>query len=716
MNAQLAPVTERIATLRADALRRDLVGELPDVRARIAQQALDATISQPQALRIAEVLDRVFHEVPVTIQHGELLVGCRGGNGYPEVDFACARGSAEYPYMIADFPILLEQGMHGVIARAEARLVGLDEANPEQMESVHFLRSVITSCRGVVAWAERYAQEAEAQAEKEADPQRKYELLEIAARCRRVPVEPATSFTDALQSVWFLYVALYLEAPATSCLGRLDQYLFPFYQRDLASGHITREQTKEWLCCLWVKLYENVLGVIGSHAQTITLGGQLPDGSSGVNDLSFLCIETAAAMGNVGAQIAVRWFAGQEPALLAEAFRLIEHGAVMPQMFNDHVYIDALARLGVPFTDAAQFSLFGCHEPVISGMGYQRPASWPGYVSFYDWVEQALGVESYNTPPQLRVIGDPPATAEELWERWLAAMRQGVRRAVIAANYDDKMKRELLPRPLMSAFLRDCIDNAADLTMGGARYNMTGFQGCGFATGVDAFLTVKEMVFERQLVSMPDLITALQADYQNHEELRQLLHSQGHKYGRDEEEADCWAVRMFEAYCDEVSSHRNLRGGPFTPGLWSFLQNAIMGRRTAASPNGRHAGELLSHSMDPCSGQAKCGPTAVLASAMKLDQRRLNNGGSMLIEFAPSVFDNPETRAKAQALCEGYFRAGGIELQLSRSTVEQLEEARRHPEQYADLVVRVAGYSDFFVRLDPLLQEYVIGREKHAVS
>jgi formate C-acetyltransferase len=568
----------------------------------------------------------------------------------------------------------------------------------------------------MIAWAERYAAEAEKLASQTTEPQRRAELLQIAERCRRVPAEPPRSFAEALQSVWFLYVALYLETLAASCLGRLDQYLLPYYTKDLESGALTRLEAKELLCCLWVKLYENVLGVLGNHAQTITLGGLLPDRSSGVNDLSFLCIEVAEAMGNVGAQIALRWFDGTDPALTARVFDLMDRRAVMPQIFNDHTYIAALERLGVPFKDASQFALFGCHEPVISGMGYQRPASWPGYVSFYDWLERALGLESFGSPPKLRVVAGPPSSAGDLWDRWVGAMRQGVRKAVIRANFGDKVKRELLPRPLMSAFLRDCIEKGADMTQGGARYNMTGFQGCALATAVDSFLAVKELVFERKTVAMSDLVDALLADFQGKDALREMLWNQASKYGTDGEEADVWAQRMVEAFCDEIESHRNLRGGRFAPGLWSFVQNVHFGYRTAASPDGRRAGQPISHSMDPVSGQAVKGPTAVLKSAAKLAQKRLSNGGSLLLEFSSAAIADKHSRSMAQALCETYLRMGGIEMQLSCSSVDELLEARKHPERYRDLVVRVAGYSDFFVRLSPDLQNYIIEREKHVLG
>lgn len=710
----LAPGTARAALLREAVLTRDLDGEMSDLRGTLAREAMAATGHLPQALRIAAVSTAVFAGVPVIIRPHELLVGCRGANGYPEIDDACARGSAEYPYLIADFESLLAEGMLGVIARAEARVATLDEANPDEMEGVYFLRAAIESCRAAIGWAERYAEEAERQAQT-ATGARKAELAEIAARCRRVPAHPAQNFPDAVQSVWFLYVALYLETLAASCLGRLDQYLYPFFQRGLADGTLAREEAKEWLCCLWAKLFENTLGHNGHHAQTVTLGGVLPDGAGGANELSFLIMDVAETMGNVGAQIAVRWHEGQDPALFARAVQLAAHGAIMPQFFNDHTYLAALTELGVPLEDARRFALFGCHEPTIPGMGYQRPASWPGYVSFYDWLETALGLQSAGVPPQLQQVAPPPASADELWTRWHAALQAGVRQAVITANYGDKMKRELLPRPLLSAFLKDCIADAADLTAGGARYNMTGFQGCALATAVDSFLAVKELVFETGTLSMETLIAALRADFIGYDETRQLLRKRVHSFGRDDAEADALAACMVTAFCDEVAKHRNGRGGPFTPGMWSFLQNILMGNRTAASPDGRRAGEPISHSLDPVSGQATAGPTAVIHSVLGLPHRRFSNGASMLLEFTADTLADAASRAKAQALCETYLKLGGIELQLSASSRARLLAARDHPAEHTDLVVRVAGYSDFFVRLDPAFQAYIIEREKHVL-
>jgi formate C-acetyltransferase len=233
---------------------------------------------------------------------------------------------------------------------------------------------------------------------------------------------------------------------------------------------------------------------------------------------------------------------------------------------------------------------------------------------------------------------------------------------------------------------------------------------------VDSFCAVRTVVYEQGGIAITELIAALQADFAGYEALRELLLTAPPKYGRDDDTADDVAAAVVEAFCGEIDRHRNARGGRFAPGLWSFTQNVGIGSRTAASPDGRHAGSAISHSMDPVAGQALAGPTAVLRSAAKLDQTRLANGGSLLLEFAESTLAEPASRLAALSLCEGYLRMGGIEIQLSCASVERLLAAQRNPEAYRDLVVRIAGYSDFFVRVCPELQRTIIEREKHIVS
>jgi pyruvate-formate lyase len=267
----------------------------------------------------------------------------------------------------------------------------------------------------------------------------------------------------------------------------------------------------------------------------------------------------------------------------------------------------------------------------------------------------------------------------------------------------------------MSAFFKDCIENCQDVIGGGARYNMTGFQGCGLATAIDSFLAVKELIFEKQRIEISELTSAMIANFVGSESVRQMLLTEPSKYGRDDDTADIWAKRMVEAFYDEIALYTNARGGRFSPGLWSFTTSVGMGESAGASADGRLAGQALSHSMDPSSGQATVGPTAAIRSVLKLDHQRLTNGGAFLLEFMPSFVNDANARDKIQSLCETYLSEGGIEMQVSCSSLDELLAARKDPEKHRDLVVRVAGYSDYFVRLEPLIQDYIIQREKHLI-
>jgi len=288
--------------------------------------------------------------------------------------------------MIADYAVALNDGLLALIAQAQHRLDVLDEANPAEMPKVHFLRAAIVGLRAAIRYAERHAEEAERLAA-EADPARAAELRDIARICRTVPAHPASTFHEALQSLWLTHLAIYYECENVAfSFGRLDQYLWPFLQADLAAGRLTLEAARELLAQFWIKVYENVHGALG-HVQTVTIGGVLPEGRDGVNPLTDLCIDVTWLLSNVGPSVAFRCWAGSPPAYLRRILDLMRDGRYMPQIYNDDVLCPAYEAAGVPHDDANQYGIIGCHEPSLCGLGYHRPASWPGYVCCMDWVE-----------------------------------------------------------------------------------------------------------------------------------------------------------------------------------------------------------------------------------------------------------------------------------------------------------------------------------------
>ncbi|MHB9133144.1 MAG: pyruvate formate lyase family protein [Armatimonadota bacterium] len=674
----------------------------------------------PRVLQIAQVLEAVLAAVPAFVAEDELLVGRRLAFGYPEHDEAINQGAAEPGYMIAGYDVALSRGLTAIIQVAETHLAALDAADPAQMPRTHFLRAAILSLRAAIRYAERHAEEAERQAAGDVSPARRAELLEIARICRKVPAQPATTFYEALQSLWLTHLAIYFECENVAfSFGRIDQYLWPYLEADLAAGRLDMDGARELLANFWVKVYDNVFGNIG-HVQTVTIGGRRPDGEDGTNPLTYLCIEVTRLLSNVGPSVAFRRWAGSPPEYRRDILALMRDGRYMPQIYNDDVLCAAYEALGVPPEDANQYGIIGCHEPSLCGLGYHRPASWPGYVCCPDWVEWALNRGRFVLSGEQRGFdtGDPAdfATFDDLLNAVKQQLAYNIRQEVLNANQGEVVKRQLVPRPFLSSLLADCLERGMDFTEGGTRYNFSGFQAFSIGTTVDALAAIRQVVYEEQRLTLPELIDILQKNFDGHEELRQYLRTQCPKYGRDDERVDALAVDLITRYADEVARYTNARGGPFIPALWGFWAHVGNGKLLGASADGRLAREALSHSTDPVPGMAQDGPTAVIRSATKLPWHRMANGGTLLLEFQSQLLYTEDGLSGIDALNEGYFALGGIQLQLSAVTLEQLLAAQQAPERFQHLVVRVAGYCDYFVRQSAEQQEYIIQREKHVLG
>jgi pyruvate-formate lyase len=724
MDAAVAEQPAGPATSRAnDAWNRAGKGDLGPFsmeRAAWSAEVLAACRALPRKLQIARLLEAACARMPLHVAPGELVIGSRTAGGYPEIDDAINRGAAEPGYMIADYPTVLSDGMEAVIARCARALDGLDESRPEQTDAVDTLQSMIVSCRAVIRLAGRYADECLRLAETETDPSRREELVELARVCRAVPAQPARTLHEAIQSLWLAHLGVYLECDDCAfSLGRLDQYLEPFYQADLAAGRTSPERALELLECLWAKIYENVRGDL-MHVQTVTIGGVTPEGRDAANAMTRLILRATREMGLLGPSIALRCHAGTPEDLVAYSLETMRLGRYMPQFYNDDQMVPALVSCGIPLGDARDYGLIGCHEPSICGKSYSRPASWPGYFCIPRALELALGngrmldTGAREGPS----TGDPGSWRgfPDLWDAFAAQMRHMLRVKVIAANRGEAVKSGLMPRPFLSALTAGCIESGRDFTQGGALYNTSGIQAFGVGTCADSLAAIRRLCFESRELDVPALVEVLRADWRGHEELRLRVRNTFPHYGNDDDEADSLAARMIALLQEEVGRYTNARGGPFLLGLWSFTSHVKHGRELAASADGRLRGQPLSHSLDPSAGCGSAGPTAIVRSAAKIDASRAANGGSLLIEIQPSLLGDAESLKAVSSLLRTYLSLGGIQLQLSAVAPETLEAAVKDPERYAHIVVRVAGYSDYFVRLagHPELQAYVIAREKYA--
>jgi pyruvate-formate lyase len=728
----------RIAILRDRALAGQW-GETGDRRA-IYEATCQAYVREPRRVQLARVLEAVCDQQPIHLAPDELIIGKRTVFGYPEHEQAIAAGSAEPGYMIADYGRVLAEGFSGLIAACERRLATLDEANPDDLPALDTLRAMAISCQTVITLAERHAARAGELAATESDPVRRAELTELARICRKVPAQPAETFHEAVQALWLTHLGVYLECEDIAfSFGRMDQYLYPYYRAGLEAGSCTRAQAWELVACLWIKIYENVHGALG-HVQTVTVGGITPDGADGVNDLTWIIQEVTRELGNIGPSVASRVHPDNPDEYLDYILETMHRGRYMPQVYNDEQMVPALVSHGVALEDARDYGLIGCHEPTICGRGYFRSASWAGYVCFPDWLEWALGngrkldaddlaalqrwragnLPGFEAPPEDGVMGLPTGAAaslqtfDDLWEALVAQMRADVRRHVIRANRGEVVKWTMMPRPLMSALTRDCIEQGRDFTEGGARYNMSGFEAFGIGTCVDSLCALRQFVYETGELTLGQFADILRDNWAGHDDLRRRVRLESPHWGNDDDRADELGVRLVKTLEEELTHYRNIRGGPFLLGLWSFWMHVGHGKFVAASADGRRHGETMGHSMDPTPGCGLAGPTAAIRSAAKLDTAKLANGGSLLLEFQPKLLGDEEGVRAVRALVRTYFHLGGIQLQLSAVTLEKLQAAVEHPEQYADLVVRVAGYSDYFVRQDAERQAYILEREKFA--
>jgi len=705
----------RIGRLRDRALAGQW-GEMGD-RCAIVNASFEENRAQPRKVQIALALQAVCKQMPIRIADDELIIGQRTICGWPEHIEASAAGSAEPGYMIADYPRAINEGFISIIEDLQGRLADCDEANPDHIEHVDSLRSMIIACEAATRLAERHAEAAEEMAAAATDRARQSELLELARICRKVPAHPAETFHEAVQSFWLTHLAIYLECDSVAfSLGRMDQYLCPFYEADIEAGCLDRERALELVECLWIKIYENVLGGIG-HVQTLTVGGITPDGRDGVNDLTYIMQQASRELQNVGPSVASRVYSGTPEEYLHYILETMRMGRYMPQFYNDDQMVPALQSKGIPVEDAREYGLIGCHEPTICGKGYFRSASIPGYVCFQQWLELALGNgrKLDAGAEQGPHTGEPAdfETFEDLYEAFVSQMAYGVRQSVIKANRGETIKRTMTPRPMMSALIQGCAENALDFTEGGALYNMSGFQAFGIGTCADSLASIRKLVFEENELSLPELVDILRSNWEGREDLRVRIKRGGPHWGNDEDEVDELGVRMVRDLEREVGKHCNIRGGPFILGLWSFWQHVYHGKILAASADGRKRGEMLSHSMDPTAGSGLQGPTAAIRSAAKIDTSRLANGGSLLLDFQPRLLDSEAGMQAVINLIRTYFALGGIQLQLSAVTAEMLEAAVADPDRYRHLVVRVAGYCDYFVRQSEERQAYIIAREKY---
>ena len=663
---------------------------------------------------------------------------------------------------------VLAIGYEGIMAKAQVELDRCQVGDHDYARRSHFLNAVILSCQAVMEYAQRYAALAEKMAAECSDPVRRNELEVIALNCSRVPAKGAGSFYEACQSFWFVQQLIQLESSGHSISpGRFDQYMYPYYKKDLENGNITREFAQELMDCIWVKLNDlnkcrdaaSAEGFAGySLFQNLIAGGQNKDGEDVTNDLSIMCIQASMHVHLPQPSLSVRVWNGSPHEFLIKAAELTRTGIGLPAYYNDEVIIPALQNRGLSLEDAREYNIIGCVEPQKAG----KTDGWHD-AAFFNMCRPLELVFSNGMDKGEQVgiaTGDVTemTTFEEFYDAYKKQMDYFISLLVNADNAIDVAHAERCPLPFLSCMVDDCIKRGISVQEGGAVYNFTGPQGFGIANMADSLYAVRQLVYRDKKVSMEEYKEALVWNYgkgidsqtaadmtasilkemehqgctidetavksvletvlamkpsedqkARFEEIHHMI-NEVPKFGNDIPEVDYFARDVAYTYTRPLQNYKNPRGGQFQAGLYPVSANVPLGGQTGATPDGRYAHTPVADGVSPSAGKDVNGPTAAANSVARLDHFIVSNGTLFNQKFHPSALAGREGLEKFTALIRSYFDQKGMHMQFNVVDRDTLLDAQKNPEKYKHLVVRVAGYSALFTTLSRSLQDDIIRR------
>ncbi len=562
-------------------------------------------------------------------------------------------------------------------------------------------------CEGLLDYAARVADEAERMAGEENDAERRAGLLEISRICRRVPLNPANTLYEALQSLWLTHMAVCLEGINSAVsFGRLDQYLYPYYRDDLENGRITPEKARELLLCFSAKAAEHVFLLSESVSQyhggylvvqAGIIGGMDRDGRDSTNELTYIMLDVMEESGLRDPNYQARVHRGSPDRYLDRAVEVAKKGNGVPALFNDEASISSLVANGYPEEEARDYAVVGCVELALPGKSFLSTDA--ALVNLPVCLEMALnrGRRFGNPRREGAATGDPAKfrSIDDVIEAFKAQVNYLAGRLVTDIQVLEKGNRDYHPTAFSSMLVDGCIESGRDVTAGGALYNSSGVQGVGVADVADSLSALDELVFRKGKYSMGRVLKALRADFVAYPELRAELISVP-KYGNDNELPDGYARKTAEIFYNALGRYKNTRGGNYVPGFYSVTCHVAFGGLVGALPSGRKAGEPFAASIGAANGRDRLGPTALLNSAACIEPRLSPNGYALNLRFDPATLDGERGTALLAALVRGFFEKGGMEVQVNVLDPAMLEDAYRHPGKYPGLVVRVAGYCAYF--------------------
>jgi formate C-acetyltransferase len=621
---------------------------------------------------------------------------------------------------------IYRQGMRDLIREIGESMEQLDLQNdPAAYEKREELRAMEIAAGALIMYAERHARALEDLAGDEPDPERKWELEKMSAICRRVPAHAPQTMHEALQYYWFAHLGVITELNPWDSFnpGRLDQHLLPFYLADLEEGHLNKESAIELLQSFWIKFNNHPsppkVGVTAEESNTYTdfclinTGGLKADGSNAVNEMSYMLLDVIEEMRLLQPSSMVQVSKKNPDSFVDRAVRIVRTGFGQPSIFNTDAIVQELVRQGKTLEDARNGGASGCVE---SGAFGTEAYILTGYFNLVKVLEITLhaGVD----PQTGKQIGIRTGSADsfEHFEDLLQAFRRQLQHfihiKVAGSNMIEGIFSHHLPAPFLSLLIDDCIQSGTDYNCGGARYNTNYIQGVGLGSITDMLAAIKHHVYEQSTLSMSTYLKVLADNFEGHDEIRAALLYDTPKYGNDDERADVHATQVFEAFYEAVNGRKSPRGATYRINMLPTTSHVYFGRVCGATPDGRLAREPLSEGISPFQGMDRKGPTAVLNSALKIDH--LKTGGTLLNQkFTPDFFRDERSIRKVTQLIRSYFRMDGHHIQFNVVSADTLRDAQKHPEKYQDLIVRVAGYSDYFNDLGPELQDEIIRRTEH---
>lgn len=623
-----------------------------------------------------------------------------------------------------DYQHLFSLGFGGILKEVDQQLSQLQPTKRDDRKKREFYQSVQLTSQGIITLAHRYADKAQAMAQSEADETRQQELLTIASVCRRVPEHPPASFREALQFIWFVQLGGILsENPLALNPGRFDQYMYPYYQADIDAGVETDESILELIECYWLKLSEWVWTISANTAeffagynqfQNLTVGGKKRDGSDATNPLSLLALKATAELQTHQPGLSVRLHQDAPKEFLDAVTELVSLGTGFPAIHNDQAGYQMLINAGYAPEDARDWNNCGCVVP-----HYTNTFEWTSAVN----VNFTAALEYALNQGRSRLSGDmiglqekDPRDFSSYQEVEQAFFRQFDRLIEIAVEVSllaQKLHTELVPRPFLSSLNKDCLASGQDLVDGGAKYNLGPvLTGIGLAVTANSLEAIKQLVFEDKVVDMATMIDALDKNWEGYEELREACKNVA-KYGNDIDSVDGIARLIANHYYKTVHGYEDYYGHPFNTAFMGISNYLPTGKVIGATPCGRKDGEPLSEGVSPFAGSDTATPLAAMRSAAKLNQD-MHSGGTLLnLRLQSELVETKRGRSNLGAMIQAFFSLGAFHVQFNTLSTETLRDAQAHPENYRDLLVRVAGYSTQFVNLSRSMQDAIIARRVH---